>query len=140
MKAENLAKMSIPAVLDSGCLAPSLVNLHTHIHTHDTSTQTDSQCLRGAVWRVLIWAGCSLRRAEDVLEKLLNLVDVRLDLPIEGDEGRVCARGQILQVCWLPGDGRERRLQSSSYQHKLNGAFSPFKIKINNPHFIHDLC
>lgn len=34
MKAENLAKMSIPAVLDSGCLALSLVNLHTH--TDDT--------------------------------------------------------------------------------------------------------
>lgn len=27
MNAENLAKMSIPAVFDSGCLAPSLINL-----------------------------------------------------------------------------------------------------------------
>lgn len=27
MYAENLAKMSIPAVFDSGCLAPSLINL-----------------------------------------------------------------------------------------------------------------
>lgn len=28
MKAENLAKISIPAVFDSGCLAPSLMYLH----------------------------------------------------------------------------------------------------------------
>lgn len=29
MYAENLAKMSIPAVFESGCLAPSLMYLHT---------------------------------------------------------------------------------------------------------------
>lgn len=33
MKAENLANISIPAVLDSGCLAPSLVYLSAQTHT-----------------------------------------------------------------------------------------------------------
>lgn len=32
MNAENLAKMSIPAVFDSGCLAPSLMYLHPRTH------------------------------------------------------------------------------------------------------------
>ena len=33
MNAENLAKISMPAVFDSGCLAPSLMYLHTSTHT-----------------------------------------------------------------------------------------------------------
>lgn len=45
----------------------------------------------------------SLGWAEDVLKELLDLVDISLDLAIEGDEGRVCARGQVLEVCRLPG-------------------------------------
>lgn len=45
----------------------------------------------------------SLGWAEDVLKELLDLVDVSLDLAVEGDEGRVCARGQVLEVCRLPG-------------------------------------
>lgn len=45
----------------------------------------------------------SLGWAEDILEELLDLVDVSFDLAVEGDEGRVCARGQVLEVCRLPG-------------------------------------
>lgn len=41
--------------------------------------------------------------AEDILKELLNLVDVRLDLAVEGYEGRVRARRQVLEVCGLPG-------------------------------------
>lgn len=41
--------------------------------------------------------------AEDILKELLNLVDIRLDLAIEGYEGRVRARRQVLEVCGLPG-------------------------------------
>lgn len=40
MNAENLAKMSIPAVLDSGCLAPSLMYLHTGKHETITGKHT----------------------------------------------------------------------------------------------------
>lgn len=51
----------------------------------------------------------SLGWAEDVLKELLDLVDVSLDLAVEGDEGRVCARGQVLEVCRLPGREVEQR-------------------------------
>lgn len=44
----------------------------------------------------------SLWWAEDILKELLNLVDVSFDLAIKGDEGRVCAWGQVLEVCRLP--------------------------------------
>lgn len=40
--------------------------------------------------------------AENILKELLNLVDVRLDLAVEGDEGRVRARRQVLEVSGLP--------------------------------------
>lgn len=45
----------------------------------------------------------SLGWAKDILKELLDLVDVSLDLTVEGDEGRVCSRGQVLEVCRLPG-------------------------------------
>lgn len=41
--------------------------------------------------------------AEHILKELLNLVDVRLDLAVEGYEGRVRAWRQVLEVCGLPG-------------------------------------
>lgn len=50
----------------------------------------------------------SLGWAEDILQELLYLVDVCLDLPVEGDEGRVCAWGQVLEVCRLPGKRRRQ--------------------------------
>lgn len=40
--------------------------------------------------------------AEDILKKLLDLVDISFDLSVKGDEGRVCARSQVLEVCRLP--------------------------------------
>lgn len=43
--------------------------------------------------------------AEDILKELLNLVDIRLDLAIEGHKGRVRPRRQVLEVCGLPGRG-----------------------------------
>ena len=52
----------------------------------------------------------SLGRAEYILKKLLDLVDVSFDLTVEGDEGWVCAGGQVLQVCWLPGGQRVGQL------------------------------
>ena len=55
----------------------------------------------------------SLGWAEDVFQKLLNLVDVRLDLAVEGDEGRVRAWGQILEVCRLPAGDITEPLESS---------------------------
>ena len=55
----------------------------------------------------------SLGWAEDVFQELLNLVDVRLDLAVEGDEGRVRARGQILEVCRLPGEDITQPLGTS---------------------------
>lgn len=55
MKAENLAKMSIPTVLDSGCLVPSLVNLHTHTTPKIHLVRSDKQsvyCIVGIYsWR-----------------------------------------------------------------------------------------
>lgn len=44
----------------------------------------------------------SLGWAENILKELLDLVDVGFDLAVEGDEGWVCAWGQILEVCRLP--------------------------------------
>lgn len=44
----------------------------------------------------------SLWWAEDVLKELLNLVDVSFDIAVKGDEGWVCAWGQVLEVCRLP--------------------------------------
>lgn len=41
--------------------------------------------------------------AQNILEELLNLVDVSLDLAIEGYEGWVCAWSQVLEVCRFPG-------------------------------------
>ena len=55
----------------------------------------------------------SLGWAEDVFQELLNLVDVRLDLAVEGDEGRVRPRGQILEVRRLPGGDITRPLGTS---------------------------
>lgn len=39
-----------------------------------------------------------LRRAEHLLQKLLNLVDISLDLPVEGHEGGVRPRSEVVQV------------------------------------------
>lgn len=45
----------------------------------------------------------SLGWTEDILKELLDLVDVSFDLTIKGDEGRMCAGRQVLEVCRLPG-------------------------------------
>lgn len=45
----------------------------------------------------------SLGWAENILEELFDLVDVRLDLAVEGYERGVRARRQVLEVCGLPG-------------------------------------
>lgn len=45
----------------------------------------------------------SLGWTEDILKELLDLVDVSFDLTVEGDEGRMRAGGQVLEVCRLPG-------------------------------------
>ena len=50
----------------------------------------------------------SLGWAEDILEEFLNLVNISLDLAVEGDEGRVCSWCQVLEVCRLPGKEREQ--------------------------------
>lgn len=44
-----------------------------------------------------------LGRGENILKKLLDLVDVSFDLAVEGDEGWVRAGGQVLEICGLPG-------------------------------------
>lgn len=46
--------------------------------------------------------------AEDILKELLDLVDVRLDLAVEGYEGRVRSWRQVLEVCGLPGSEVKR--------------------------------
>lgn len=51
--------------------------------------------------------GCSLGWAENILEELFDLVDIRLDLPIECYEWGVGARSQVLEVCGLPGREEE---------------------------------
>lgn len=57
--------------------------------------------------------------AQDILEELLNLVDVSLDLAIEGYEGWVCAWSQVLEVCRLPG--REvKKLQGTVNSNMFN--------------------
>lgn len=43
-----------------------------------------------------------LGRTEHFLKKLLDLVDISLDLSIEGQERRVCPRGQVVQIRRLP--------------------------------------
>lgn len=43
----------------------------------------------------------SLWWAEHLLQELLHLVDVSLHLPVEGDEGRVCPRSQVVQIGWF---------------------------------------
>lgn len=45
----------------------------------------------------------SLGWGEDILKELLDLVDISFDLAVEGDKGWVCAGGQVLEVCRLPG-------------------------------------
>lgn len=45
----------------------------------------------------------SLGWAENILQELFDLVDVRLDLAVKSDERRVRARRQVLEVCGLPG-------------------------------------
>lgn len=50
----------------------------------------------------------SLGWAEDILEEFLNLVDISLDLAVEGDEGGMCAWRQVLEVCRLPGKEEEQ--------------------------------
>lgn len=47
--------------------------------------------------------GFSLGWAENILEELFDLVDVGLDLAVEGYEWGVRARRQVLEVCGLPG-------------------------------------
>lgn len=51
-----------------------------------------------ALWSLkveLLW------RAEHLLQELLNLVDISLDLPVEGHEGRVRPWSQVLQIGWF---------------------------------------
>lgn len=57
---------------------------------------------------MLVSQRCSLGWAENILQELLDLVDVRLDLAVKSDERRVRARRQVLEVRGLPG--REEQL------------------------------
>lgn len=52
---------------------------------------------------MLVSQRCSLGWAENILQELFDLVDVRLDLAVKGDERRVRARRQVLEVRGLPG-------------------------------------
>lgn len=63
IKAENLANISIPAVLDSGCLAPSLEYLSAQQLTFD-GVFTDTWWGKQRDKHTLLY---SLWRAEDVL-------------------------------------------------------------------------
>lgn len=64
----------------------------------------------------------SLGWGEDILKELLDLVDVSFDLAVEGDEGGVCARGQVLEVGWLPGREMKRMLVDLRKGNKSNHA------------------
>lgn len=98
-----------------------------HTHTRDTQTKTSIICRVFFYKRIqmdkdgkssICWhtglslftadTGLTQRQhslggAEDVLKELLDLVDVSLDLAVEGDEGRVRAGRQVLEVGGLPG-------------------------------------
>lgn len=54
---------------------------------------------------MLVSQRCSLGWAENILQELFDLVDVRLDLAVKSDERRVRARRQVLEVRGLPGRG-----------------------------------
>lgn len=42
-----------------------------------------------------------LFRGQSLLQELLDLIDVRLHVSVEGQEGRMGARGEVVQVGWL---------------------------------------
>lgn len=42
-----------------------------------------------------------LFRSQSLLQEFLDLIDVRLHIPVEGQEGRMGARGKVVQVGWL---------------------------------------
>lgn len=42
-----------------------------------------------------------LFRGQSLLQELLDLIDVRLHIPVEGQEGRMGARREVVQVGWL---------------------------------------
>lgn len=68
----------------------------------------------------------SLGWAEYILKELLDLVDVSFDLAVEGDEGRVCARSQVLEVCGLPGREGGATLVDRSKQNKAKQPIKTF--------------
>ena len=43
-----------------------------------------------------------LLRGQSLLQELLDLIHVRLHIPVEGQERRVCAGGEVVQVSGLP--------------------------------------
>lgn len=42
-----------------------------------------------------------LFRSQSLLQELFNLIDIRLHIPVEGQEGRMGARCKVVQVSWL---------------------------------------
>lgn len=55
-----------------------------------------------------------LFRSQGLLQEFLNLIDVRLHVPVESQEGRMRARGQVVQVGWLSAErSRFRRWLTS---------------------------
>lgn len=63
-----------------------------------------------------------LWRAEHLLQKLLNLVDVSLDLPVEGHERRVRPWSEILQVGWFSEEQVHREIRGSTSVCFFGGA------------------
>lgn len=49
-----------------------------------------------------------LWRTERFLQELLDLVDIGLDFSVEGQERRVCPWSQVVQICWLSAQEKEK--------------------------------
>ena len=63
-----------------------------------------------------------LRRAEVLLQELLNLVGVSFNLAAVQQEGRLGTRSQVLQDVWLPKGGWKQRQSETDIQQKTQRA------------------
>uniref|UniRef100_A0A480J3Z9 Chloride intracellular channel protein 5 n=1 Tax=Sus scrofa TaxID=9823 RepID=A0A480J3Z9_PIG len=57
-----------------------------------------------------------LLRGQSLLQELLDLIHVRLHIPVEGQERRVCAGGEVVQVSGLPFQIHSGDIEHDAFQ------------------------
>lgn len=109
MYAENLAKMSMPAVLASGCLGASLGYLETkwrNLKLTSTRLPIANACLS--------MCACIPGWSQFLLQEFFYLVDINLDFTIKGHKRRVGSWSKVVEVSRLPDNPKVRRMWSLS--------------------------